>query len=565
MNIVEAINDQHLFGSFFKNPETWKTWKVFLRGLFGLPMTAEDVSAFKEFTGREKPPEKQVKESFVICGRRGGKSFISAIIACYLALFHDWRPFLSAGETGWIMSIAADRQQAKVILGYIKAILSSKMFKKVVDQELAEEIRLNNQISIRVATCDFRTLRGYTVVAALCDEVAFWRSEGLNPAQEILTALRPALATVPGSMLLAISSPYSKSGPLYEAFREKYGQDDPDTLVWKAPTKAMNPTIEDRIITKALKEDFAAAKAEWLAEFRDDVSAFLPTEIIEAAIVSGRWELPKVDGFNYFSFVDPSGGSSDSMTMAIAHKEDDSGRVVLDRLEEKKPPFTPRSVVKEFSDTMKAYDISECTADRYAGEWVSSAFREEGIMFEPSNLSKSELYLEMEPLLAQRQIDLLDNQRLFAQLRGLERRTRSGGKDGVDHYAGGHDDLSNAVAGAVYLAGVRESIIPQVFVMGGLDEEDSWERRLILENQKAVESQEQDPLEWKEWTTEAFAVRFLAYMQMGGMVNAAKRLGVDERKLRHWFGQKQSWLQAIGRVRAARVEELTSQAAQDTA
>ena len=52
-------------------------------------------------------------------------------------------------------------------------------------------------------TCSFRTTRGYTVVAACCDELAFWRGEdSSNPDDEIINAIKPAMATIPNAMLL---------------------------------------------------------------------------------------------------------------------------------------------------------------------------------------------------------------------------------------------------------------------------------------------------------------------------------------------------------------------------
>jgi len=463
MNIIEAIEDPKLFGSLIKDQSTWSNWKVNLKAIFGLSIEKKELSLYRKYTGRRRAPKARFKEIFTIVGRRGGKSFIASLIACFLALFHDWRDYLSPGETGWVMVIAADRKQARVILGYIKAILQIPMFNKFVEKELTWEIRLKNQIIISVKTCDYRTLRGYTIVAAICDEMAFWRSEGANPAQEILTALRPALATVPGSLLLGISTPYSKSGPLYESFRDKYGKDDPDTLVWKAPTKVMNPTIPDRVIDKALKDDYSAAKAEWLAEFREDLETFLPTEMVEACVVPGRWELPKIDGAYYFAFADPSGGRADSFTLGLAHKTKESEKIILDRIEERQPPFNPRAVVEEFSKIIKSYGRSKVTGDKYAGEWVSSAFRANGITFKSSELNKSEIYLEFEPLLAQGGVELLDNKRLFNQLRSLERRTRSGGRDSVDHSPGLHDDVANAAAGACFLAVGPRGPVPRIW------------------------------------------------------------------------------------------------------
>jgi len=56
-------------------------------------------------------------------------------------------------------------------------------------------------------------------------------------------------------------------------------------------------------------------------EFRRDIESFISREVLEACIVPGRHELAPLQGVQYVGFVDPSGGSSDSFTLAIAHKE----------------------------------------------------------------------------------------------------------------------------------------------------------------------------------------------------------------------------------------------------
>ena len=99
---------------------------------------------------------------------------------------------------------------------------------------------------IEIATASFRSTRGYSYAAMLADEVAFWRSDEttLNPDVEILRALRPGLASIPGAMLLMASSPYAKRGELYNAYRRHFGKDDGRVLVWKASTQEMNPSID---------------------------------------------------------------------------------------------------------------------------------------------------------------------------------------------------------------------------------------------------------------------------------------------------------------------------------
>jgi len=453
MNIIDALHSDDCFKSLFKDIETWHAWEVYLRTLFGLPTeNGKDKKLFKGCTGLKRTPDKQAKESFVICGRRSGKSFISSVIAVYIATFKDWSEHLSTGERGYIFIIANDKAQARIVKNYVSGILKSNAsFARLVEKDLTWEVELKNQVSIMVKTCDFRTIRGYTLLAAILEEIAFYRSdESANPDKEILAAVRPSLATIPDSLLLGISTPYSRSGILFQMWKKYYGKSG-GPLIWKASTGLMNPTIDKSIIQTALKEDPSAARAEWEAEFRADVEAFMPPEFIEAVVVPGRFELPKIADAEYYAFADPSGGRQDSFTLAITHKDKD-GKIVLDVSREQRPPFQPKVVVKEFSETLEAYGISQVESDRYAGEWVCEAFREHKIEVKNSEMSVSEIYLSFLPLAANGTVELLDNKRLKAQLAGLERKTRSGGKDLITHYPGGHDDVANAVAGACVMA-----------------------------------------------------------------------------------------------------------------
>jgi hypothetical protein len=89
------------------------------------------------------------------------------------------------------------------------------------------------------------------------------------------------------------------------------------------------------------------------------------------------------------------------------------------------------------------------TGDRYAGEWPREQFRKNSVAYEPAEQNKSQIYGELLPLLNSGRIELLDHARLAAQLCNLERRTTRGGRDSIDHPPHAHDDLANAVAGAL--------------------------------------------------------------------------------------------------------------------
>ena len=72
------------------------------------------------------------------------------------------------------MVIAADRKQARVIFRYIRALLMRvPMLARMVERESAEAFDLNNSTSIEIMTASYRSLRGYTVISALLDELAF--------------------------------------------------------------------------------------------------------------------------------------------------------------------------------------------------------------------------------------------------------------------------------------------------------------------------------------------------------------------------------------------------------
>jgi hypothetical protein len=158
---------------------------------------------------------------------------------------------------------------------------------------------------------------------------------------------------------------------------------------------------------------------------------------------------PQIGKHRYFSFTDPSGGSADSMTCAIGHREGEI--IVVDAIREIAAPFDPESAADEFSALFKSYRMTMTHGDRYAAQWVAQAFEKRGIQYRQSELAKSDLYRNLLPHLNGKTIRLLDHQRSINQIASLERRTARGGKDSIDHPAQGRDDCANALAGLTYL------------------------------------------------------------------------------------------------------------------
>jgi ribosomal protein L37AE/L43A len=457
MNILQAMQDPKLFRKTFqpkkgllsKKPgiDTWTAWRVFLSVLFGLGLdTSEAREIYRKHTGREDVPSGQFREAYLVCGRRSGKSIVASLIATFVATLRSYTEFLAPGEQGVVMVLAADRRQARVIFNYISSFLDSPLLKGLVLAKRKESIELSTGVKIEVHTSSYKSVRGVTLICAILDELSFWQDENsANPDIEVVRALLPSMATIPNALLLGVSSPYARRGQLYNAHKEHFGKQS-DVLVWQADSLSMNPSLSAKVVEEAYRKDAASAGSEYGARFREDIENFLSVETVEAAVISGRRELPYDSSKIYTGFVDPSGGISDSFCMAIAHCERD--KAVLDVLREVQAPLSPKQVAAEFATVFKSYHIGEIEGDAYGGTWPREEFQKWGVNYRPAGKTKNELYLELLAGLMSGQCELLDSPRLIAQLTSLERKT---GRlhDVIDHPANSHDDAANCIAGAL--------------------------------------------------------------------------------------------------------------------
>jgi hypothetical protein len=461
VSLRRAFEDEGLFGNVLSG-DSWLPWRSIMLASLGEELNTDERASFQKLTGRPAESGERVEELWTIAGRRGGKTRAAATLAVYLAALCDHRKHLAIGERGIVLFLAQNQKQAQVAFNYATGIIESvPLLRQLVTNRTADTITLSNGIDLEVRAASFRGLRGVTCVAVVADEAAFWPAdESANADTEILNAVRPALATTHGP-LIVISSPYAKRGEVFNTWRAHYGPTgDPRILVAKGASRDFNPSLPQSVVDRAIERDPASASAEYLGLFRSDLEVFVTREIIEACVDPGVHERPPSDA-RYFGFVDPSGGSSDSMTVAIGHIE---GRVaIIDAIRERKPPFSPESTVAEFSELLKQrYRISNVVGDAYGGIWPREKFEQHGVSYIVANKNRSELYLALLPELNSGTVRLLDNPRLVAQLVGLERRTSRTGKDAIDHMPGQHDDVGNAVAGLVHLLR-SEAVMPICF------------------------------------------------------------------------------------------------------
>lgn len=466
LTIIEALRHPQLFGALpkFKDLASWAMWLVFLKALYGLPLASSaELEAFKRFTGRSKyaPPQGGWPEAVAIVGRQAGKSEVAGVLTGFEAITAD--PQLDRTETYALLLAQDQRSATRALLGYAKAPF--EMVPALHDELVsitADGVKLKNGVNIAVYPCRPASVRGIRARVVVCDELGFFTStENIPTDKDMLRALRPTLATT-GGKLIVFSSPYGQDGALWDLHRNNYGKDDAPVLVWQASAPEMNPKLPANYLERMAQDDPEAYRSEVLGEFRAGVSTFLDPQAIQDCVDQGVRERAPLSDMTFVGFADPSGGRHDRFVCAVAHA--DGQRAVLDAVRIWTPPFNPSGVTAEACEFFKSYRVTQIHGDTYSAEYCAEQFRQGGIDYIPSERNRSEIYLELLPLINSERAVLLDHADLLRELRGLQRKRGTSGKDKVDHRgAGSRDDVSNACAGALVLAGapVRE---PGIYV-----------------------------------------------------------------------------------------------------
>ena len=203
-----------------------------MKAAFAIPMQPHELALFRAVAERD-PPKKRVRELWVIAGRRAGKDSVASAVACYFSAFIDWHSLglLRPGELASVLCLATDKAQAQIIKRYTQSYFDKvPLLKPLVEREVADGLDLSTGAELLILASNFRSVRGRSVACVILDEVAFWQNElTSNPDTEVYAALVPALATLPGAMLIGISTPYRRAGLLWQKHRDHFGQDD-DTI-----------------------------------------------------------------------------------------------------------------------------------------------------------------------------------------------------------------------------------------------------------------------------------------------------------------------------------------------
>jgi hypothetical protein len=458
--------------------------RTFLKALDGLEMTPEELDLYHAVSGRASYASGRFhREGVLIAGRRFGKSLHVAVpIACYAAVFQKYEN-LRPEERPTIVCLGPTKDQSEIVHRGIVGVLKNSPFRALLPlMPRREKLALKNGTDIVVMKNDLRSVRGFAIPLCIAEEAAFWRSEDdptVNPAEEILASVRPALLQFPRGRLLLISSPWSKSGPIHTAWAQRAEREDP--LVMRMTSQQGNPTLNPELLAAERARDPERYEREINAEFLDAASALLPSDALEACIAKGRWEMPPKPGVSYVAGLDVA-FRSDWFGFALAHA--DGERVAVDLVRSWKPKpgkaiqFAP--VMEEIINVCKHYGCRDAFSDQVANEVIKQRLATEAINLEQvSTLGRraSGIYSTLRAKVLAGQIDLPDNPELIGQLRRLEIVRTSGGGERCEA-SSGHDDVAIAAALAIHQCVAQPMHEPWVVALSPreIDRDYGWTR-----------------------------------------------------------------------------------------
>lgn len=461
VGIIRAIEDPRLIGG---GPIS-TAQETLLRAIYGLKLDAEQTEIFKRATGRSEYTPRVYRDISALAGRRSGKSTrIAANLAIYEAAITPHS--IPATERASVVIIAPTEKQARQTFGVILAKMQasptlSKLIANVRSGQSESEIALCNRIDIAVISANARYVRGGNVICVILEEGCFFRDSetGAYNLAEIMRAIIPAMLTFPDAKLIRVSSPWAKSGPMWDDYRLR--DERPETLQWKLPSWEMNPALPQSELDKERVRDEAYFLREFGCEFVDAIEAFLPSADVDVAIRAGVREVPAVQTVKYFASCDASGlGGRDRFCFMVGHlavKGSATAGLSLDCIRSWSKQNVS-TVLDEISLLLRAYRASEIVGDQFGAAFLGELFRERGISMRtlPFTVrSKGDVFLGLKTDLAQRRIQLLDNPQLRHELVFLECRRTSGGHFSIAAPRSEHDDAACCLALLNY--SVRES------------------------------------------------------------------------------------------------------------
>jgi hypothetical protein len=409
-------------GSVPEVPGLYPVQKFILKTYYGLPLDNSDdrgilirdkfnetelyrfneveYSQFLFNEGRINRPYEEGKSSpnmVLVCGRRSGKSTVTSCIIGYEAykLLNKYSPQEYYGimpeQDIRITCVSTSRDTASELFNMVTGhIERSEFFRKFRNKATAQWLYLRTQrdidkyglkgrssLSIRVAPCSAKGLRGSNNMIVALDEMAFFFADEKNKDGDsnkdkndraIYKAVTPSVAKfkradgTPDGKVICISSPGSKSGKFYEEFERSFEEDN-ELFMMQAPTWEVDPGIATQYLKNKYRENPIAYKGEFGAQFSDRLFGWIedPQVVRQNIIPNLKYKDRSSLRVPHFMGIDV-GLKNDGSAVTIGHwVEDVVNGIKIERIE------VDQSIVRYASAEGKDYFVPDEIA-----EWLAT-------------------------------------------------------------------------------------------------------------------------------------------------------------------------------------------------
>lgn len=359
-------------------------------------------------------------------GRRIGASTIIAPRLAVTALLCSEHP-LPPGEQSTFGFVSVKRPEARRRLRNVGAVLDALGIQYETRDEGIEPQGFGGRI-FQTLTASFRTEVGQTIEWLWCDEVARWMDGDslANPAEAVVSSLRPSLLTVEHAQLWLVSSPWGQDDLHARSYDD--GETERQTTAF-LPTAIGNPTLPEEK-TRIEEPDPAVWSREYGAEPGKVVSAALDTTDVITAFNQRLSEYGRV-----FCCIDASSLVHDRFAWTFGRVEGEAEAEQISIFEvdavEASERLTMGEVVARIATECKAHGVKYVHGDQREAAGLLSLFAQHDLTlrtYDWSAPSKGEAFQWLRRLLREQRLAIVEHDQLRREMLAVKARLAPSGQ-----------------------------------------------------------------------------------------------------------------------------------------
>jgi phage terminase large subunit-like protein len=455
------------------------------------------------------------QELILAVGRRGTKSSMASFISNYelykLVKRGDPAKFYGFpnGTQVSILTVAPTDDQSGIVFEMIQRMAMQCPYMKDrslhqtmtyfdVQTDADRKIPGRPKASLLSLTggCSSKSLRGRNAIVVIMDEMAhFIDNAGRFSGSEVYKALTPSIADFRrDGKIISISSPYAKYGCFYDRYLQSADEQD-ITLMFKMYSAMVNPNIPPEILRAARRRDRVSFMCEYGGEFSDSVTAWIDDEHEFRRCITTRPMPTRGDrDTKYFMGID-LGFKNDGTAICVVHKDKKTNKIILDYANvwfsgssdvwerdnsiyagctkyAKQDLLRMADIVAEVKELTRWFPIKAGIFDQSNGYGLAELFRANKMkqmeMKQFTDKLNHDVYQLTKMMYAEQLLEIFNHEALIKEMLSLEAERKSKNKILVraPNRPGAHDDLSDALARAIWLCYTQNKDRPMAIATG---------------------------------------------------------------------------------------------------